>query len=545
MIRMKGKKVVLAVAVIVTTAAGSSIFAAPTVIQDSRIRDTLATPVLGRGYSIGSNTFQSTCLENVVLTEPSYDFTYKFTSMEDTTKKRATTSGDTKEAAGPGTETSKKLGSWAWKGWGQWSGSSEYREIIRKQQNKVGKKTTVDTVDLYSHVITVSIDIYSYYASVDEAKSKMSQSASQLLLNNDIPGFFNSCGPYYVRSIGRKATFLSFFEYKTEKRNSDSEFEGKLETQIKSFRAYTSKWKYGNRAAGEYNREWQTGQKTESEKLSEKFQEEVASKHLSITTLAFGLGKNEKASIISYDLETFKAAIKDAFMSMQNPRTGKVSSIEVVPWVENTQFQNLISLSQDTFSVYKKPDGTEEKRKMSLFEKKQILNSNAEFLIEIERADRNLMNMYYKSKLCRKNIRYNWYVKNEDGTISDQIHKDFQNRLVINNNNPNETLKLTTLNEIVSQANIDKILKTERSFMYGDSTKKFTIQTLNGSKEVAYEGAAKCINEMMKLGIFGKSYREIESCIPVTRWMGEYQNEIIDKYCLPKLVEPEGEAQGQ
>lgn len=545
MIKANGKKLLLAVGVILTTAAGSGIFAAPTVIQDSRIRDTLATPVLGRGYSIGSNTFQSTCLENVVLTEPSYDFTYKFTSMEDTKKTRSTTSGDTKEAAGPATETSKKIGGWAWRGWGQWSGSAEYRDIVRKQQNKVGKKTTINNVDLYSHVITVSIDIYSYYASVDEAKSKMSQSASQLLLNNDIPGFFNSCGPYYVRSIGRKATFLSFFEYKTEKRNKDSEFEGKLETQIKSFRAYTSKWKYGSRYAGEYTREWQTGQKTESEKLKEKFQEEIASKHLSITTLAFGLGKNEKASIISYDLETFKAAIKDAFMSMQNPRTGKVSSIEVVPWVENTQFQNQISLSQDTFAVYKKPDGTEEKRKMSLFEKKQILNSNAEFLIEIERADRNLMNMYYKSKLCRKNIRYNWYKKNEDGTISDQLHKDFQNRLVINNNNPNETLKLITLNDIVSQVNIDKILKTERSFMYGDSTKKFTIQTLTGSKEVSYEGAAKCINDLMKVGIFGKSYREIETCIPVTRWMGEYQNEIIDKYCLPKLVETEEEATGQ
>ena len=54
------------------------VYAGPTLIKDSRVRDLTATPVLGRGYSISTNTFQSTCLKDVVITEPSYDFQYTF-----------------------------------------------------------------------------------------------------------------------------------------------------------------------------------------------------------------------------------------------------------------------------------------------------------------------------------------------------------------------------------------------------------------------------------------------------------------------------------
>src|SRR5262245_35527750 len=53
-------------------------WAGPTIIRDSRVKDLATTPVLGRGYSLSTNTFQSTCLKDVVVTEPSYDFQYLF-----------------------------------------------------------------------------------------------------------------------------------------------------------------------------------------------------------------------------------------------------------------------------------------------------------------------------------------------------------------------------------------------------------------------------------------------------------------------------------
>lgn len=113
-----------------------------------------------------------------------------------------------------------------------------------------------------------------------------------------------------------------------------------------------------------------------------------------------------------YDIESFKNAIKDAFISIQNPRTGKVISIEVVPWSENTEFQSLLGLEKKTvgYAVKSGEDGQElaAGNPLNLYEKKYNLNQNAEFLAEIERSDRALMNIYYKAKICRKYVDTNW-----------------------------------------------------------------------------------------------------------------------------------------
>src|SRR2546430_1785016 len=57
-------------------------WAGPTIVRDTRITDLGTTPVLGRGYSLATNTFQSACLKDVVITEPSYDFQYLFKELE-------------------------------------------------------------------------------------------------------------------------------------------------------------------------------------------------------------------------------------------------------------------------------------------------------------------------------------------------------------------------------------------------------------------------------------------------------------------------------
>ena len=46
----------------------------PYVISDDRVRSMDITPVLGRGYSIMTNSFQSTCLEVDEITVPSYNY---------------------------------------------------------------------------------------------------------------------------------------------------------------------------------------------------------------------------------------------------------------------------------------------------------------------------------------------------------------------------------------------------------------------------------------------------------------------------------------
>lgn len=59
-----------------------NVSAGPVVIRDNRVTDIGTTPVLGRGYTMSTNTFQSICLKDVKLTEPSYDFTYRFEEMQ-------------------------------------------------------------------------------------------------------------------------------------------------------------------------------------------------------------------------------------------------------------------------------------------------------------------------------------------------------------------------------------------------------------------------------------------------------------------------------
>ena len=44
------------------------------VISDDRVRSLDIAPVLGRGYSIGTNSFQSTCLIVDEATTPSYNY---------------------------------------------------------------------------------------------------------------------------------------------------------------------------------------------------------------------------------------------------------------------------------------------------------------------------------------------------------------------------------------------------------------------------------------------------------------------------------------
>ena len=52
-------------------------YSSPYIIADDRIRNLNVSPVLGRGYSIMTNSFQSTCLMVDETTVPSYNYDCK------------------------------------------------------------------------------------------------------------------------------------------------------------------------------------------------------------------------------------------------------------------------------------------------------------------------------------------------------------------------------------------------------------------------------------------------------------------------------------
>jgi len=446
-----------------TFVTGGAAHAGPTVLRDDQLRDLAVTPVLGRGYSLATNTFQSTCLTDIVKTKPSYDFHYKFEQLEEDGSKKS----DTKTSGG---------GSVQGGFWGisyKFSGSAS--------------SSTIDGTTYHSQHILVTTDVDVYYSSVDESKSKIADPARDLLTANDLPGFFDACGMYYARSIGRRSQFVSLFTYKTTSTSRDTAFEAKLEGELK-----------GWGQAGSFN-----------VARSSKFAEEASSKQLTIESTASGLGKDEKATLIAYDLETFRAAIKDAFLSMQQEDTGHVISMEVVPCIENADFQRTLKLKETT------PD--KDGKTVSPYAQKRILNQNGEFLAEVDRVARAKLNVYYKAKQCRQQIDLDY--KDQDGNFR-PLWKDSK---VVNYRSGTQ-IPLTELDSSVAQTNIDKLFDEYRSFLFGSDT--------NTDKN-----AVACVRDLLNSGLTTKSYREMASCQAVEQQFGTISGRLVYEYCMPRIAD--------
>ncbi len=488
----------------------TGVLAGPTIIRDKRISDLAMTPTLGRGYTIVTNTFQSKCLDNIVITDPSYDFTYKFETMTTNNIKHLST------MVNFGLKVPVKA------------------VTVSGGMSASASHTSQET----THNIFAEINMDTYYASIDEARTRLGSAAAQMLRNNDIPGFFSSCGSYYVRTLGRNARFISIYSYTTKTQKSDVSFEANLKAEVMAMSmtgvgdgacgasaqcggptATASTNQNANLGGGVTSMDSFVGQpntggggakvggaagaaggmKMNMKSLSEQYK-------LTITSRAYGLGKNEGATLISYDVPTFKAAIKDAFISMQNPMTGKVTTMEIVPWVENTEFQNLIALEKEVVDPVTN-------RTMLLYKKKQILNGNAEFLAEIERHDRNLMNIYYKSKICKQTIEANWM---KDNTT---IQPEYKEMFIGNNRFPLKKMKLQKLlTQHLTTAKIEQLIKDEEKFMYGA------------------QGANVCIMKLLESGMFVKSYRMIPECKKLRGNLSAVINDVIDNYCMPEMA---------
>jgi hypothetical protein len=440
--------------------------AGPTVLRDDQLKDLAVTPVLGRGYSIATNTFQSICLTDFPKTKASYNFNYKFEQIESDGSRKS----------------DRSIG-----------GSGEYEGGFFGFHTRVkvsGSTETIDNKTYHNHYILVTIGVDSYYSSIDESKARIGDAARELLTSNDVPGFFDACGMYYTRSINRHGEYLSLFNYKTESETRDTSFEAKLEAEIKG---------WGHRAEIKGD-------------TSGSLKEESSSKYLTIESTALGLGKDEKASLIAYDLDTFRQAVKDAFLSMQQEDTGMVTSIEVVPWVENADFQRILKLQEA------KP-GTDGKA-VSPYAQKRILNQNGEFLAEVDRVTRAKLNVYYKAKQCRARIDLDF---KSDGAFRPEL----QGASVINHRSGSKT-PLATLDGALTPEKIEQLFTDYRTFLYGGS---------GGGDTDGGPGAVTCVRDLLDAGITTHSHREIASCTKVEQQFAVISAQLVDENCMPKLAD--------
>jgi hypothetical protein len=314
--------------------------AGPTVLRDDVLRDLAITPVIGRGYSLATNTYQSICFGTVVKTKPSYDFQFVFRELDAEQAASLKSTGTV--------ELDVALG-----------GAGVSAGVDAKVEQEVTQRLTRTRTYLQ-----VSIDMTSYYSSIDESSAALSTPAATLLRAGDITGFFDACGMYYVRSINRRSRYVSLFEYDAVSREDGARFAADLEAEIKG---------WGQQAGGGGG-------------LSRETTQAASRRKLSITASGWGLGKAQTDGLVSYDLESFRKSVKAAFAATQEDDIGKVVSIEVVPWTEYAEFQALL-LGQGTRGA-----------------NKRYLLVNAEFLAEIDRSARARLNAFYSSKQCRAQI---------------------------------------------------------------------------------------------------------------------------------------------
>jgi hypothetical protein len=519
--------------------------AGPTIIRDELLQDTSVTPSLGRGYSIATNTYQSTCLIDVVGTEPSYNFDYTFREI---TEDEVRTGNIAR-----GSESSGRASVYDYSGKQPYQIANEWR-VKQTETDKGGER--------HYHHMLVTIDIDVYYNSVDEAKSKLSPAAVKILESKDVPGFFDACGMYYVRSISRRAVVYSLFTYSSTSSTRDVAFDSKIKASIRRFDLKGDRRYDDSQSSTE---ESTTGNQTTKSTATD----------LQISTKAVGLGKSQATDLIAYDLDTFKASIKSAFKATQPQNVGMVTAIEVVPWIENTEFQAYNKLEPKTVPVTDEqgvpvfdltdPKNPKPQTKVVLpYEQKRIMSVNAEFLAEIDRAARAKLDAYYKAKMCRSQLNLDlmemdangkWRFRRLPGATSEAENTGTLS--LANNRKPGAENWITVadLDGILSEPSLVRIWMEYDAFMYGgtgkddksvDADPEARAQLARaillgtapekGYPKNVFPGAGRCIADLFAAGISAVSYRTLTTCQRIEESFATINAQRIDDYCMPRLA---------
>ena len=172
-----------------------------------------------------------------------------------------------------------------------------------------------------------------YYASLMEEVSPINAAALELMNRQDYVGFFKACGPNYIRGIRRAQEVTAILEFKSNSQETASQYAYNVQVQ-----------------SGWWNQRYSRGFDSSSKFNS-------ISNSLKITILGYGLGLSEEGSesLIATSLAEYNEVMKFAYRSMVRSKNGvhigQVYGIEVVPWVENVQFQVASGLQDEVIEI--------------------------------------------------------------------------------------------------------------------------------------------------------------------------------------------------
>src|SRR5690606_18590900 len=132
-------------------------------------------------------------------------------------------------------------------------------------------------------------------------------------------------------------------------------------------------------------------QAAKSESAADEFSELARSRELKIVTRSIGLVAQPSTPLLPFDLASYQQSVRDAFKASQDVHTGRVTSMEVMPWLSNTQILTLVN-------AIEYPDGNA----IDWNERKRILSDNAEFYVELARHLLDMTTEVHRAEACRQ-----------------------------------------------------------------------------------------------------------------------------------------------
>ena len=257
----------------------------------------------------------STCLSFDKVTQPSYNYDYSYFIIDH--------SGTSTHKEGSNSDFSGSVSAGFW--------GAKVAAHMSKSESKEStssKKTTM---------IVTKMAMERFYESIDDRTATLTPNAMSLIKKKDLIGFFQACGSGFIRSVRRTNEIAAVFTFTSSStatlEKSAQEFGGSVGA---------SAWGVSAEASASHG----------SHKVD--FSEET-DLEIKIEIQAFGLGLNKKnaSTLVARDMEAYYKALDYAFESFQGQSIGIVKGIEVVPWVDNLQFQNAVQIRSAPARGYK------------------------------------------------------------------------------------------------------------------------------------------------------------------------------------------------
>ncbi|MEM9491420.1 MAG: hypothetical protein AAGC55_19905 [Myxococcota bacterium] len=434
-----------------------AVHASAIIIRDVRVQDTSVTPALGRGYALASNTYHSVCFNKVQETRPSFDSKFVLERIEfdrNGSLKRNLINGHASHAF--------------------LEGATQERALV------------VNGRIIYRHFLLASLTVTSYYSSINEAEASLSKDAVKLITDSAILDFFSSCGTYYIRSITRQSQFLTVFSYTSATRRRDVEFEQQLHNALQGFGMHARP----NAGTAQAD--------------NEEFASRAEMRNLHLRSYLVGLGDDHEGNLVAFDMNAYKELLRKVYQATQNDQTGRVLTMEIVPWLSHPTFNALSRQNRG---------GTSSDMPIS-FLQRVTLSDNAEFYILLDDAIADLEDIMERGKRCQVTIERTY---KRDG----KLLPEYRDQHVVNRRT-GELLPLAELNRAFGSQGVLAKLHDLRDKLIGTS---------DGLGEIP-----QCLSTISKRGVEKQSYREIDSCRGIEQQLPIVYPPIIDGYCMPELA---------